>query len=74
MVLDGMERYYQSFLLILFFYPYAVETGRNVSQYVNFMKRNYPAGFSYQEFANDFTAEFFDPDQWAELFNKSGAR
>ncbi|XP_049866959.1 alpha-L-fucosidase-like [Pectinophora gossypiella] len=39
-----------------------------------FMEQNYPPGFSYQEFAPMFTAEFFDPKQWATLFTKSGAK
>lgn len=43
-------------------------------KYIVFMKKNYPPNFSYQEFAKDFTAEFFDPDDWADLFNRSGAR
>lgn len=38
------------------------------------MEKNYPPGFTYQEFAKDFTAEFFDPTEWADLFKKSGAR
>lgn len=38
------------------------------------MTKNYPKDFSYQEFAKDFTAEFFNPNEWAELFKKSGAR
>ncbi|XP_078093949.1 tissue alpha-L-fucosidase-like [Mustelus asterias] len=43
-------------------------------EYVDFMKKNYPEGFTYSQFAPEFTAEFFDPDQWAEVFRKSGAR
>lgn len=37
------------------------------------MEKNYPPGFTYQDFAHDFTAEFFDPVEWAELFDASGA-
>lgn len=37
------------------------------------MNKNYRPGFSYQDFASDFTAEFFDPGKWAELFKESGA-
>ena len=36
---------------------------------IDFMKKNYPPGFSYPEFAKDFTAEFFNPDEWAKLFS-----
>ncbi|KAF2884223.1 hypothetical protein ILUMI_21958 [Ignelater luminosus] len=42
--------------------------------YVKFMKDNYPPGFTYQEFAKDFKAEFFDPEAWADLFQKAGAK
>lgn len=42
--------------------------------YVDFMTKNYPPGFSYADFAPHFTAEFFDPDSWAELFQRAGAR
>lgn len=40
----------------------------------NFMFKNYPPGFTYQEFASMFKAEFFDADDWAELFANSGAK
>ncbi|XP_041977580.1 alpha-L-fucosidase isoform X2 [Aricia agestis] len=40
----------------------------------NFMSKNYPPGFSYQEFAPMFKAEFFDPQAWATLFSKAGAK
>ncbi|KAF2888161.1 hypothetical protein ILUMI_18011 [Ignelater luminosus] len=43
-------------------------------RYVLFMLKNYPPGFTYQEFAKDFKAEFFDPNAWADLFKKSGAK
>lgn len=42
--------------------------------YVDFMKNNYPPGFQYQDFAPQFTAEFFDPQQWVDLFAASGAK
>ncbi|KAJ0180397.1 hypothetical protein K1T71_003801 [Dendrolimus kikuchii] len=40
----------------------------------NFMYKNYPPGFTYQEFAPMFTGEFFDANEWAQLFEKSGAK
>lgn len=33
-----------------------------------------PPNFSYQEYANDFKAELFDPDEWADIFADAGAR
>nr|CAD7407593.1 unnamed protein product [Timema cristinae] len=45
----------------------------NVSNFVTFMNDNYPPGFTYQNFAKEFTAEFFEPNDWADLFQLSGA-
>ena len=42
--------------------------------YVKFMKDNYRPDFTYADFAPMFTAEFFNPDQWAEVFQAAGAR
>lgn len=39
-----------------------------------FMERNYPKNFPYANFAKDFTAEFFNATEWAEIFVKSGAK
>lgn len=33
-----------------------------------------PSRFGYKDFIPMFTAEKFDPDEWAELFRKAGAR
>ncbi|KAK4881536.1 hypothetical protein RN001_004855 [Aquatica leii] len=41
---------------------------------VEFMKKNYPPNFTYQEFAKEFTADFFHPYDWANLFKLSGAK
>lgn len=41
---------------------------------IEFMKRNYPPDFSYQDFGPQFTAEFFNATKWTELFKKAGAR
>ncbi|XP_072943707.1 alpha-L-fucosidase-like [Epargyreus clarus] len=40
----------------------------------DFMNKTYPPGFTYQEFAPLFKGEFFDPNAWAELFSKAGAK
>ena len=41
---------------------------------VDFMQHNYPEGFTYPDFAPSFTAELFDPDEWADLFQDAGAK
>ena len=38
------------------------------------MKKNYAPNFEYQDFAPQFTAEFFDPNAWADLVEASGAK
>lgn len=42
--------------------------------YVDFMRKNYPPGFSYPDFAIQFRAEFFDPLEWASILQDSGAK
>lgn len=39
-----------------------------------FHKRVYGANFSYFDFSQMFRAELFDPDRWADVFVRSGAR
>lgn len=46
----------------------------NVTKYVEYMKNNFPPNFTYQDFARDFTAEYFDASHWASLFSLSGAK
>ena len=43
-------------------------------EFVEFMEKNYPPNFTYQDFAPMFTAEFYDPDHWADVFQAAGAR
>ena len=45
-----------------------------LAEFVMFMEQNYKPDFTYADFAEDFTAEFFDPYRWADIFNASGAR
>ncbi|XP_059907540.1 plasma alpha-L-fucosidase [Gadus macrocephalus] len=47
---------------------------RHMQPYVNFMKNNYPPGFQYQDFAHQFTAEFFNAKEWVDIFASSGAK
>ena len=41
---------------------------------IQFMEDNYKPYFTYADFAKQFTAEFYNSDQWADMFNSSGAR
>jgi len=40
----------------------------------DFHERTYGAGFQYHDFAHLFKTEMFDPNPWAEVFKKSGAK
>ena len=40
----------------------------------DFMKMNYPATWTYGDFANQFTAELFDANKWIELFQDAVAK
>lgn len=39
-----------------------------------FQDRVYGEGFKYQDFVKDFTCDFFQPDEWADVIKQSGAR
>jgi len=39
-----------------------------------FHDKNYGSSFAYTQFEPMFKAEMFEPDQWADLFKKSGAK
>jgi len=41
---------------------------------VEFMEKNYPPDFTYADFAPHFKAEFFNPDQWVDIFKAAGAK
>jgi len=42
--------------------------------YWDFYKQNYGEPFNYKKFGELFTAEHWDPDDWAELFARAGAK
>ncbi|XP_046568439.1 alpha-L-fucosidase-like [Haliotis rubra] len=48
--------------------------GGKTNDTVKFMHDNYRPDFTYADFAAQFTAEFFNPAEWAEIFNSSGAQ
>jgi alpha-L-fucosidase len=41
---------------------------------VEFMKNNYRPDFTYADFAKEFTAEFYNPYEWADIFKAAGAQ
>ncbi|XP_070580011.1 alpha-L-fucosidase-like [Ptychodera flava] len=48
--------------------------GAKQAEYIKFMIDNYAPDFEYPDFAPMFHAELFDPDEWAEILEASGAR
>lgn len=63
-----MTKHY--FVSKFLFFLFAEETD---TKYHDFMKQRYPPNYTYQDFARDFTAEFFNASQWSEIFKASGA-
>ncbi len=52
-----------------------LNTESKVNRYfVDFHNKTYGPGFKYQDFAPMFRAELFKPDDWADLFERAGAR
>lgn len=47
---------------------------RGEASYVKFHQQNYGPTFTYQDFVKSFTAELFEPEQWANIFKKAGAK
>lgn len=43
-------------------------------EFTAFHHKNYGPNFKYQDFVQQFHAELFDPDHWADVFKKSGAK
>lgn len=41
---------------------------------VQFMEKNYPPNFQYEDFAPMLKADLFDPDEWADIIEASGAK
>ncbi|XP_033100644.1 alpha-L-fucosidase-like [Anneissia japonica] len=48
--------------------------GTKRQEYIDFMKNNYPPDFTYPDFGPMFKAELFNPEEWAEIFQASGAK
>ena len=44
------------------------------TKFTSFHNRVYGKDFTYPQFEKQFTAEMFNPHQWADLFKKSGAQ
>lgn len=48
--------------------------GKTQHFFEEFHAKNYTPGTTYQSLANDFKAELFKPDEWAQLFERAGAK
>ena len=46
---------------------------RKVESFIEYHEKRYP-GLSYEDLASRFTAENWTPDEWADLFRRSGAK
>jgi alpha-L-fucosidase len=52
---------------------YSWKTGHS-AEAISFMEKNFPPDFTYADFAAMFHAEFYNPDQWADIFKAAGAK
>jgi alpha-L-fucosidase len=57
-----------------FFWDYWKDSTNIRQNVVDFIKENYPPSFTYPDFAADFTAEFYHPEEWSDIFKASGAK
>lgn len=48
--------------------------GKTYPLFRKFHDTTYGPAFQYQDFADDFKAELFRPDEWAEVFERAGAK
>ena len=48
--------------------------GAKSPDYIKFMEQNYRPDWTYADFANQFTTEFYDADEWVDIFKASGAK
>jgi alpha-L-fucosidase len=55
-------------------YQNGLQSPANDSLVLKYHAKKYGADFSYYKFGEMFKAERFDPDAWADLFKKSGAK
>jgi hypothetical protein len=73
---SGSAQLIDDFLLIVLFFCKrfwsAWKNGNKEAE--DFMQKNYPPDFTYQDFAKDFHASFFDPQAWTKIFENSGAK
>lgn len=51
-----------------------IEPSKTQHYFQDFHNRVYGPNFKYQDFARDFKAEMFNPEEWAGLFKGSGAK
>ena len=53
------------------YWHYLMEEGSETRKFHN---RTYGEAFKYPDFAKDFKAELYEPDKWADVFKRAGAR
>jgi alpha-L-fucosidase len=53
---------------------YWYRINENQKDFRAFHNKNYGANFQYPQFESQFKAELFNPNQWADIFKRSGAK
>jgi alpha-L-fucosidase len=57
-----------------FWYEWQAPNGANNPAYGQFVNATQAPGWSYQNYANSFTAQLWNPAEWAQIFQASGAK
>ncbi len=55
-------------------YQYWLQQGSHNGQVTDFHNRTYGEDFEFKDFAPMFKAELFNPDEWADMIQKAGAK
>ena len=57
-----------------YWYDLVTKDRKSHKEVTEFHNKNYGSDFAYPDFVPMFKAELYDPNQWADIFERSGAK